>query len=73
MCGGLLVAPFTGVNHVVYCDNLYSSGPLVETLASEQTFFVGTIKNCPKGFPASLKNAKPPRGTYLSETVEGSI
>ena len=25
-----------------------------------------------QGFPASLKNAKPPRGTYLSETVEGT-
>ena len=69
---GDLVAPFTGVNHVVYCDNFYSSGPLVETLASEQILFASTIKKCAKGFPASLKNAKPPRGRYLSETVEGT-
>ena len=69
---GDLVAPFTGVNHVVYCDNFYSSGPLVEMLAGEQIFFAGTIKKCAKGSPASLKNAKPPRGTYLSETVEGT-
>ena len=69
---GDLVAPFTGVNHVVYCDNFYSSGPLVKMLAGEQIFFAGTIKKFNKGFPASLKNAKPPRGTYLSETVEGT-
>ena len=67
-----LVAPFTGVNHVVYCDNFYSSGPLVEILASDKILFAGTIKKCAKGFPASLKTAKPPRGTYLSKTVEGT-
>ena len=32
---GDLVVPFTGVNRVVYCDSFYSSGPLVEMLASE--------------------------------------
>ena len=47
---GDLVAPFTGVNHVDYCDNFYSSGPLVETLPSEQIFFAGTIKNVPRVF-----------------------
>ena len=31
------------------------------------------IKKCAKCFTASLKNAKPPRGTYLSEMVEGTI
>ena len=67
---GDLVAPFTGVNHVVYCYNFYSSGPLVETLASEEIFFAGTINKCAKGFTATLKNDKPPRGTYLSDTVE---
>ena len=30
------------------------------------------LKKCAKGFPASLKNAKPHRGTYLPETVEGT-
>ena len=40
---GDLVTPFTGVNYVVYCDSLYSSGPLVEMLASEQILFAGTM------------------------------
>ena len=68
---GNLVAPVVGVNHVLYCDNFYSSGPLVDSLARDKTFFVGTIKKNAKGFPAMLKNAKPPKGSYLSETVEG--
>ena len=48
------------------------SGPLVEMLASDNILFTGTIKKCAKGYPASLKNAKPPRGTFLSETVKGT-
>ena len=68
---GNLVAPFVGVNHVLYCDNLYSSGPLVDSLARDRIFLVGTIKKNAKGFPAMLKNAKPPKGSYLTETVEG--
>ena len=68
---GNLVAPFVGVNHVLYCDHFYSSGPLVDSLARDRIFFVGTIKKNAKGFPAVLKNAKPPKGSYLSETVEG--
>ena len=39
-----LVAPFAGLNHVVYCDNFYSSGPLTDTLAKDQIFIVCTIK-----------------------------
>ena len=38
-----LVAPFAGLNHVLYCDNFYSSGPLADELAKEQIFIVGTI------------------------------
>ena len=68
---GNLVAPFVGVNHVLYCDNFYSSGPLVDSLARDRIFFVGTIKKNAKGFPAVLKNAKLPKGSYLSETVDG--
>ena len=64
-----LVAPFTGLNHVVYCDNFYSSGPLADTLAKDQIFIVGTIKKCARGFPDSLKMGKPPAGGYLSEQV----
>ena len=67
-----LVAPFEGMNHVVYCDNFYSSGPLADTLAKRQIFFAGTIKKCAKGFPDSLKSAKPARGCYVSEQVGGN-
>ena len=63
------MAPFAGLNHVVYCDNFYSSAPLVDMLAKDQIFLAGTIKKCAKGFPVSLRKAKPPKGTYLSETV----
>lgn len=64
-----LVAPFVGLNHVVYCDNFYSSGPLADMLAKEKVFITGTIKKNASGFPESLKNAKPPQGGYLSERV----
>ena len=60
-----------GVNHVLYCDNFYSSRPLVDSLARDRILFVGTIKKNAKGFPAVLKSAKPPKGSYLLETVEG--
>ena len=28
-----LVRPFVGLNHVIYCDNFYSNGPLVDLLS----------------------------------------
>lgn len=65
-----LVAPFVGLNHVVYCDNFYSSGPLVDMLANDKIFVAGTIKKCARGFPDSLKRAKPPLGGYVSERVD---
>ena len=30
-----LVQPFGGSNHVLYCENYYSSGPLVEELENK--------------------------------------
>ena len=64
-----LVAPFAGLNHVVYCANIYSSAPLVDKLAEDKVFFAGTIKKSAKGFPDILKKVHPPRGSYVSETV----
>ena len=61
-------APFAGLNHVVYCDNFYSSAPLVDMLTGDKVFFSGTIKKCAKGFPDSLKKVQP-RRSYASETV----
>ena len=60
-----LVAPFVGVNHVLYCDKFYSRGPLDDSLVRDRIFFVGTIKKDGKGFSALLKNAKPPKGSYF--------
>ena len=53
-----LVRPFVGLNHVIYCDNFYSSGPLVDLLAKDSIFLAGTIKKCARGFPVSLKGVK---------------
>ena len=53
----------------MYCDNYYSSAPLVDKLAEDKVFFAGTIKKCAKGFPDSLKTVQPPRGSYVSQTV----
>ena len=39
-----LVAPFVGVNHVLYCDNFFTSGPLVDTLAKDKIFLVELSK-----------------------------
>ena len=65
-----LVGPFEGVNHVVYCDNFYSSGPLVDMLAKDHIFFAGTIKKCAKGFPECLRRVKPLKGSYVAHTVD---
>ena len=35
---------------MLYCDHFYSSGPLVDYLARDRIFFVGTIKRIPKDF-----------------------
>ena len=64
-----LVEPFDGSNHVLYCDNYYSSGPLVEELARKKIYFAGTIRKNAKGFPENLKSVKLPKGTYVAETV----
>ena len=64
-----LLRPFVDMNHVVYCDNFFSSGPLVESLAKDKIYYVGTIKQRALGFPANLKGVKPPRGSYVVERV----
>ena len=58
------------MNHVVYCDNFYSSGPLVDRLAKDNIFFVGTIQQRAAGFPSSLKAIKPAKGKYEFEVVD---
>ena len=55
---------------MIYCDNFYSSGPLVDLLAKDSIFLTGTIKKCARGFPVSLKSVKPPKGGYVSDRVD---
>ena len=66
-----LVAPFVGTNHVVYCDNYFTSGPLVDMLAKDKIYLVGSIQRRAAGFPDSLKTVNPPKGSYVSESVDG--
>ena len=42
-------------------------------LAKDKIFVVGTIKICAKGFPDSLKYARPSQGTYVSERVNDKL
>ena len=66
-----LLLPFVGTNHVVYCDNFYTSGPLVDMLAKDEIFIVGSIQRRAAGFPDSLRTVAPPKGSYVSESVDG--
>ena len=64
-----LVGPFSGSNHVVYMDNFFTSGPLVEELAQDKIYAAGTIKQRAVGFPESLKDLKLSKGSYACERV----
>lgn len=66
-----LVEPYQNENRVVYMDNFYTSGPLIQSLAEKKTYVVGTIKQSASGFPSELKGVKPPKGEYVSKTVGG--
>ena len=59
-----LVEPFKNRNHVVYLDNYYTSGPLIDNLAKDKIYVVGTIQQRAQGFPASLKGLKLAKGEY---------
>ena len=45
-----LVGPFVGLSPVLYCDNFYSSVPVLDMLAKDDIFFASTINICAKGF-----------------------
>ena len=61
-----LVGPFSGFNHVVYMDNYFTGGPLVEELA--QTKFM-SLEQRAVGFPEGLKSVKLSKGNYACERV----
>jgi len=64
-----LLSPFAGLNHVVYCDNYFSSGPLVDMLAKDNIYYAGTIKQRAAGFPDSLKDVRLAKGSYSAKKV----
>ena len=66
-----LMTPFWGINHVLFCDNYFTSAPLVEELAKHDVYLVGSIQQTASGFPDSLKGIVPPVGRYVSTSVCG--
>lgn len=64
-----LLSPFGGLNHVVYCDNYYTSGPLIDELAKDEIYFAGTVQQRASGFPSALKGIQLAKGSYASEMV----
>lgn len=62
---------FTGINHVVYMDNYFMSGPIIKSLEQHKIYTVGTINQNAAGFPAELKGIKPPKGSFVAKTVDG--
>ena len=53
------------MNHVVYMDNFYTSGPLIVYLRKHDVFVVGTMKKSAAGFPSDLKGVVPHKGEYV--------
>lgn len=64
-----LLGPFSGLNHVVYCDNFFTSGPLVDALIKEGIYVAGTIKQTACGFPGVLRERGLSAGEYATERV----
>ena len=57
------------LNHVVYMDNYFTIGPLIEELAQDKIYVAGTIKQRAVGFPEGLKSLKLSKGHYACERV----
>ena len=51
-----LVSPYLGKGHHVFCDRFYSSLPLVQTLAEQQTHYTGTIVKNRVGLPDAIRS-----------------
>ncbi len=64
-----LLERFHGHGHVVYMDNYYTFGPLIEELCSHDVLHVGTILKGVASFPASLEVVVPDKGSYVPQTV----
>ena len=64
-----LLSSYAGLNHVVYMDNFFTSGPLVDALLLDQIYTVGTIKQRACGYPSELKDLKLDVGDYAVRSV----
>jgi len=50
-----LVNPYLGMGHHIFADRFYSSIPLVQTLADDQTHFTGTINKNRIDLPDAIR------------------
>ena len=64
-----LLSNFKGMNYVVYCDSFFTNTPIVDMLAADKIYTVGTIRRGAKGFPDELKTQTPLKGEYICKTV----
>ena len=65
-----LVEAFTGINHVLYLDNYFTSVELAVNLRKQHIYLVGTAKSNCKDLPDSLKGKiKLEKGDYTCVTV----
>ena len=64
-----LLEPYYDYNHVLYCDNFFTNGPLASDLAQKKVYLVGTIRQNAQGFPECLKSCKPRKGDYKCVSV----
>ena len=64
-----LLQPYYHYNHVLYCDNFFTSGPLACDLAQKKVYLVGTIRRNAQGFPESLKACVLRKGDYRCVSV----
>ena len=60
------------MNHVVYMDNFFTSGPLVDELAKHDIFVAGTIQQTAQGFANELKGLKLPVGQFAGVSTGGT-
>ena len=65
-----LVETFTGINHVLYLDNFFTSVDLAVKLCEKHIYLVGTAKSNCQGLPDCLKGAiQLQKGDYTCVTV----
>ena len=64
-----LVSHFSGLNHVLYLDNYFTSGPLVKELYEEQIYVVSSIQQRAEQFEGHQASKRELSATTFSMTV----